>query len=332
MSRYDRQTRFHPFGEDGQHQISTSQILVFGAGALGSHIIDQLARMGANHLTVIDMDIVETSNLHRQTLYDEEDAYHLVSKVEAVKNKVSQINSEVTLTAYDVEVTSSNIEDIVSEINPDIIIDGMDNFKVRFLINEVCHKYEIPWVYGAAVGSKGTFYGIDYQGPCLKCLMQTIPETGESCAINGVLPPIVSIVASYEVAEVIRYLSGKGFSKQMITIDAFDLGYKAMNVDILKNNECPVCENHQYDLLETKQENTIEQMCGHTYLFRMPKHAFDYSNHFPGNIVKATSFAKLIKYENYEFTLFKDGRMNAYGVHSDEEASGLYHTLIKSIR
>ena len=65
-------------------------------------------------------------------------------------------------------------------------------------------------------------------------------------------PPIVSIVASYEVAEVIRYLSGKGFSKQMITIDAFDLGYKAMNVDILKNNECPVCENHQYDLLETK--------------------------------------------------------------------------------
>ena len=155
---------------------------------------------------------------------------------------MSQINSEVTLTAYDVEVTSSNIEDIVSEINPDIIIDGMDNFKVRFLINEVCHKYEIPWVYGAAVGSKGTVYGIDYQGPCLKCLMQTIPETGESCAINGVLPPIVSIVASYEVAEVIRYLSGKGFSKQMITIDAFDLGYKAMNVDILKNNECPVCE------------------------------------------------------------------------------------------
>lgn len=213
MSRYDRQTRFHPFGEDGQHQLSTSQILVFGAGALGSHIIDQLARMGANHLTVIDMDIVETSNLHRQTLYDEEDAYHLVAKVEAVKNKVSQINSEVTLTAYDVEVTSSNIEDIVSEINPDIIIDGMDNFKVRFLINEVCHKYEIPWVYGAAVGSKGTVYGIDYQGPCLKCLMQTIPETGESCAINGVLPPIVSIVASYEVAEVIRYLSGKGFSK-----------------------------------------------------------------------------------------------------------------------
>lgn len=100
---------------------------------------------------------------------------------------MSQINSEVTLTAYDVEVTSSNIEDIVSEINPDIIIDGMDNFKVRFLINEVCHKYEIPWVYGAAVGSKGTVYGIDYQGPCLKCLMQTIPETGESCAINGVL-------------------------------------------------------------------------------------------------------------------------------------------------
>ena len=134
-----------------------------------------------------------------------------------------------------------------------MIIDGMDNFKVRFLINEVCHKYQIPWVYGAAVGSKGTIYGIDHQGPCLKCLMQTMPETGESCAINGVLPPIISIVASYEVAEAIRYLAGKGFSKQLITVDAFDINYKAMNIDILKNKDCPVCENQEYDLLNLKR-------------------------------------------------------------------------------
>ena len=88
MSRYDRQTRFQPFGEDGQTKLSNAHILVFGAGALGTHIIDQLARMGANHIAIIDMDIVEISNLHRQTLYDEEDAYHLTSKVQAVKEKL----------------------------------------------------------------------------------------------------------------------------------------------------------------------------------------------------------------------------------------------------
>ncbi len=332
MSRYDRQTRFQPFGEDGQTKLSNAHILVFGAGALGTHIIDQLARMGADHIAIIDMDIVEISNLHRQTLYDEEDAYHLTSKVQAVKEKIKKINSNIAISTYDVEVNSSNIEDIINEVQPDMIIDGMDNFKVRFLINEVCHKYQIPWVYGAAVGSKGTIYGIDHQGPCLKCLMQTMPETGESCAINGVLPPIISIVASYEVAEAIRYLAGKGFSKQLITVDAFDINYKAMNIDILKNKDCPVCENQQYDLLNLKKDNQIESMCGQTFLFRLPKHAFDYANHFPGNVIKSTSFAKLIQYENYEFTLFKDGRMNAYGIQSDEEAQGIYHTLLKSIR
>ena len=216
MSRYERQTRFAPFGEEGQQKLSSSQILIFGAGALGSHIVDQLARMGAHHIAIVDMDIVEISNLHRQTLFDEEDAHTLISKVEAIKHKVNQININVNLTTYDLEVTSSNIENLIKNVEPDIIIDGMDNFKIRYLINEVCHKYQIPWVYGAAVGSKGSVYGIDHQGPCLKCLLQTIPDTGESCAINGVIPPVISMIASYEVAEAVRYLSGKGFSKQLM--------------------------------------------------------------------------------------------------------------------
>lgn len=332
MSRYERQTRFAPFGEEGQQKLSTSQILIFGAGALGSHIVDQLARMGAHHIAIVDMDIVEISNLHRQTLFDEEDAHTLISKVEAIKHKVNQINTNVNLTTYDLEVTSSNIENLIKNVEPDIIIDGMDNFKIRYLINEVCHKYQIPWVYGAAVGSKGSVYGIDHQGPCLKCLLQTIPDTGESCAINGVIPPVISMIASYEVAEAVRYLSGKGFSKQLITIDAFNINYKSMNVDALKNKDCPVCEKHEYTLLESQQERTIEDLCGNAYLFRFPPKAFKHAAHFPGNMVKSTSFAKLIQYQTYEFTLFKDGRMNAYGIHNDEEAHHLYNTLLKSIR
>ena len=98
MSRYERQTRFAPFGEEGQQKLSSSQILIFGAGALGSHIVDQLARMGAHHIAIVDMDIVEISNLHRQTLFDEEDAHTLISKVEAIKHKVNQININVNLT------------------------------------------------------------------------------------------------------------------------------------------------------------------------------------------------------------------------------------------
>lgn len=128
------------------------------------------------------------------------------------------------------------------------------------------------------------------------------------------LTPIISIVASYEVAKAVRYLSGKGYSKQLITIDAFNFKYEALNIDILKNKDCPVYEKEHYKLLETKQESNIESMCGNACLFRFPQQAFEHAEYFPGNIVKSTSFTKLIHYASYEFTLFKDGRMNAYGI------------------
>ena len=187
-------------------------------------------------------------------------------------------------------------------------------------------------MYGAAVGSKGTVYGIDFKGPCLKCLLKQIPTSAESCAINGVLPPVITQVASYEVTEAIRYLSGHGFSHKLITLDTFHIDYKALNIDILKDDECDVCGKGHYKLLETKQQQNIESLCGKTYLFRYQPTVFDYAEHFPGDIVKSTSFAKLIKDGNYDITLFKDGRMNVYGVEDDNEAEQLYHQYLKSLK
>lgn len=332
MSRYERQIRFAPFGKHGQTALSHAQILIMGAGALGSHVAAQLARMGARNLYIVDMDIIETSNLHRQSLYTEEDADNMLPKVEAIKQHIQHINSEVNVTTFYQEVESSTIEALLTSVQPDIVIDGMDHFKIRYLINEVCHKYQIPWVYGAAVGSKGTVYGIDFKGPCLKCLLQYIPETGESCAINGVLPPIISQVASYEVMEAVRYLIGVGFSKQLITLDVFNVSYKAMNVDVLQDDNCQVCVQGYYEILETKQQTHIENLCGKTYLFRFQTHAFDYAHHFSGHIIKETPFAKLIHYQNYRMTLFQDGRMNVYGVTNNEEAQQLYHQFLKALK
>ncbi|MCE5090257.1 ThiF family adenylyltransferase [Staphylococcus devriesei] len=332
MQRYQRQMRFHPFGENGQNALTRANILILGAGALGSHVVEQLARMGAHHLTIVDMDIVEESNLHRQALYTEDDAVNMTPKVYAVKDKIAHINSNVDVQTYYQEIDSTNIEDLLRDVNPDIVIDGMDHFKIRYLINEACHKHNIPWVYGAAVGSKGTVYGIDFSGPCLKCLLKRMPSSGESCAINGVLPPVISQVASYEVSEAVRYLSGHGFSKKLITINAFDIDYKAMNVDILKDDTCEVCAKHHYTLLETKQQQQIESLCGKTYLFRYDASVFEHADYFPGDIVKSTSFAKLIKDDDYEITLFKDGRMNVYGVEDDDEANKLYHYYLKAIK
>lgn len=293
MSRYERQTRFQPFGETGQAQLEQTKIMVLGAGALGSHIIDQLARMGAHHLAIVDMDIVELSNLHRQTLYDEQDAQLMTSKVEALKQKIHTINQQVHLKTYHQELLSTNIEDIIKDFQPDIILDGMDHFKIRYLINEVCHKLNIPWIYGAAVGSKGTVYGIDFTGPCL---------------------------------------SGYGFSQQLITLDAFNIQHQSLNIRQLKDDQCPVCHFQQYDVLNDKQNHTIEPLCGDTVRFRLPAHSFDYASDFPGHMIKSTPFAKLIQHKDLAFTLFKDGRMNVHGITEETDVHALYHQLLKAIK
>lgn len=332
IQRYNRQARFHGFGEQGQQQLGTQHFMILGAGALGSHCAEMLVRMGVGKLTVVDMDIVEIDNLHRQATYDEHDAQDMLPKVIALQQHLTQINSEVEVEALYQELTNTNIEEIIANVNPDIVMDGMDHFKIRYLINEVCHKLQLPWIYGAAVGSKGTVYAIDYQGPCLKCMLQTIPETGESCAINGVLPPAVQQVASMQVSELLRWLSGHGFSRKLITLDCFEFNYRTLNIDQLKDSECPVCAKGNYELLNQRTENKIEGRCGDVFLFRFNSNTFDHVAYLPTHVLKSNPFAKVMTYKDYEMTLFKDGRMNVYGIQQEGEAEALYHTLLKSLK
>lgn len=332
INRYNRQSRYRRFGEEGQRRLQTMNVMILGAGALGSNLAEMLTRMGVHEISIIDMDIVELSNLHRQALYDEEDAQQMLPKVEALKSKLNKINATTKINTLYEELTSTNIEKILSDHNPDIVMDGMDHFEIRYLINEACHKLQIPWIYGAAVGSKGTVYAIDYKGPCLKCLLQAIPNTGESCAINGVLPPVINQVVSIQVSELMRYASGEGFSKKLITVDTFELKQQAINIDGLKNNECHVCEQDDYELLNKTQFSQIESMCGNAYLFRFNKQAFNYATYFPGHIIKENPFAKLIQYKDVNCTLFRDGRMNVHGIEDESTARQLYEEFNKQLK
>ena len=331
IERYNRQVRYHQFGEHGQRQLQKTHVMIMGAGALGSHSAEMLVRMGVGSLTVIDMDIVELSNLHRQALYDELDAEKMLPKVEALKHKLNQINSNVQVTAIDREITNLNIENLLSTYHPDIVIDGMDHFKIRYLINESCNKQNIPWIYGAAVGSQGTVYGIDDQGPCLKCLLETMPSTGESCAINGVLPPVIYQVASMQVSELMRWVSGEAFSKKLITIDCFNMQYKSMDISALKQSDCNVCKKHEYALLNDKYDNKIEKQCGDMFLLRFNADIFNHTDYLPVTVKKANNFVKLLSYQPYEITLFKDGRMHVYGVENEGEAEKIYREIGKSL-
>lgn len=332
IERYQRQLRFPQFGEAGQRQLMAMHVMVVGVGALGSHVAEMLVRMGIGKLTIIDMDIVELSNLHRQSLYDEQDADQVLPKVVALERHLQCINSSVTVESYDCELTSKNIEDILQAAQPHVVIDGMDHFRIRYMINEVCHKQQIPWIYGAAVGSKGTVYGIDFQGPCLKCLLATMPDTAESCAINGVLPPVVTQIASMQVSELLRYAAGVGFSGKLITVDTFEIKHQAMNVAVLSDNNCPVCKHQRYELLNKPMQQRIEALCGNTYLFRFASATFNNAQYLPGQLIKENPFAKIFSYDQVHCTLFRDGRMNVYGLSDDIEAQQLYNQFNKALK
>lgn len=331
-ARYSRQTRFAPFGQQGQHHLEQTHVLVMGAGALGSHLAEQLVRMGVGKLTIVDMDIVEISNLHRQALYDETDAREMRPKVYALADKLKAINAQIDVQPIYEEITSMNIETMIQDINPDILLDGMDHFAIRFLFNEVCHKLNLPWIYGAAVGGKGSVYAIDYTGPCLRCFMEETPETAESCAINGVIPPVIMQVVSYQIAELMRFVSGKDFSGKLITVSPFEIKQQAMDVSRLKNPNCTVCAQGQYAYLGQRQTNVIEGSCGDTYVFRFKADHFDNADLFPGEVLKANPYVKLLNVHGYDATLFKDGRMNVHHIEDEDSAEALYRTLLKAVK
>ncbi|WP_312503678.1 ThiF family adenylyltransferase, partial [Bacillus luti] len=174
-ARYSRQQLFKPIGIQGQEKIRNKHVLIVGAGALGSASSESFVRAGIGKLTIIDRDYVEWSNLQRQQLYSEEDAREKIPKAIAAKNRLEQINSEVQMDA-----SVENMEDLLK--NVDVIIDATDNFDIRFIINDLSQKHNIPWIYGSCVGSYGMSYTIiPQETPCLHCVLKNVPVTGVTC-------------------------------------------------------------------------------------------------------------------------------------------------------
>src|SRR5262245_42652022 len=165
--RYSRQTRFTPIGEEGQQRLASSRVLLIGLGALGTVAADQIVRAGVGFLRVVDRDFVELSNLQRQSLFDEDDVRENLPKAIAGANKLRRINSTVQIEAAIDDINPANVEDFISDV--DLVLDGVDNFETRFVLNDACAKLGKPWIYTAAVGSYGLVMPIlPGLTPCLR--------------------------------------------------------------------------------------------------------------------------------------------------------------------
>jgi molybdopterin/thiamine biosynthesis adenylyltransferase len=333
--RYSRQIRFAPIGADGQARISAARVALIGAGALGSVAAELLVRAGAGFVRLIDRDFVELSNLQRQALYDEEDVRQNLPKAVAAEAKLRRINSSVQIEAVVDDVNPSTVEDYIQDV--DIVLDALDNFETRFVINDACAKHSRPWIYSAAVGSYGLVMPIiPGKSPCLRCMLGSLPAPGSSptCDTAGVIGPITHIVASMQVAEALKWICGavQPQDLRLVTYDVWANTFHRMNLGAEVMATCPVCSEGRYDYLNGSPLRTVT-LCGRNAVQLIPavKGDMDFerlSKSVPAGAVQYNDFLMKCSTPPYELTLFKDGRAIVKGTEEASMARSVYSKIV----
>lgn len=333
LQRYSRQTLFQPIGIEGQMKLLKSRAVIVGMGALGTVIANHLVRSGVGYVRIIDRDLVELSNLQRQTLYAEEDALNHLPKVIAAEQRLKKINSSVTVEPIIADINLDNAEDLL--VGFDVIIDGTDNFMTRYLINDVALKHSIPWVYGGAVSSRGMFAVIiPGKTPCYRCLFPHVPSgLGETCDTIGVLSPITSIIGSFEAMEALKILVGAHTNPNLEQFDIWDNSTLQMDISKGDNPNCPTCKQHHYEFLDrsSQQQVAYTTLCGRDTVQIQPrsKHQLDFlsiaSRLKTSGQVKLTTFMlRFSPDESITMVLFKDGRVLIHGTNDIVKAKSYY--------
>jgi adenylyltransferase/sulfurtransferase len=237
MDVYSRQIALRDIGYEGQVRIRKARVCVVGVGGLGSTMVTQLAGMGIGFLRIVDHDVVERVNLHRQGVYSVKTLGML--KVKAAENRIREINPDVEVEALPLSVNDYNAESIVKGVN--VVLDGLDSLRVRRIVNRACVKLHVPYVFGSAVemfGNASTI--IPGETPCLDCFLPR-QEPSATCATVGVHPSLVSIVASIQVSEAVRIITGvKPILKSKLLF--FDLRNMLLEtIEIKRSESCETC-------------------------------------------------------------------------------------------
>lgn len=334
LDRYSRQMRFPGIGEEGQRRLVESHVTLCGCGALGTVLANALVRAGVGHLRLIDRDFIETNNLQRQVLFDEHDVAENLPKAEAAARKLGAINSSVYVEPVVTDIDRTNIIELVQDA--DLILDGTDNFEIRYLINDAAVKLDKPWVYGGCIGSHGqTMTILPGETPCLRCVFEAAPNPGEAgtCETAGVLSPIVNIVASFQVAEALKILTGRRaqINRELIYVDVWDNIQRRIKIaPLLGKVECPCCQRRRFEWLDGEHGAHTTSLCGRNAVqvaHRSPSHLnFEEMARHLEVLGKVSYNRFLLKFnvDSYEFTVFPDGRAIIKGTNDVEKARTLY--------
>lgn len=337
LGRYSRQILFSGIGEEGQLKLLESKVAIVGVGALGTVCANHLVRSGVGYIRLIDRDVVDLSNLQRQSLFNEEDVNQNLPKAVAAQKRLNSINSTVTIDAVISDLNLDNAEELLAGV--DVIIDGTDNFMTRYLINDVGVKYGIPWIHGAAVSSRGMFAVIKPGlTPCYRCLFPQVPAgRGETCDTIGVLSPITDIIGSFQAMEAIKLQVGAATNTNLEQIDIWDTSFFSMDTSKGKNPQCPTCVNRQFDFLDrlSSVQETYSSLCGRDTVqiyFREKRerdlHKLGEHLKQNGQVIGNQFLLRFSPDDETSIVVFKDGRVLVHGTNDIVKAKSLYSKYI----
>ena len=340
LERFSRQVMLEEIGYGGQLKLKNAKICVVGVGGLGNPITSRLVAMGIGQLRIVDRDVIELSNLHRQTMYDESDVGQV--KVEVAAKKLQKLNPTCKIESLAISVNEYNAKEVIDGY--DVVIDALDSVNARYALNKACVEKNIPFVTGAAVGVSGqAFTIIPKQSACYYCMFPDLNEdTMPTCSIEGVHPSILSLVGGIEVAEAVKIILEKkpSLSDRILHIDLENLDFQ--NTRTFRADECPICGSGKLEVSE-KRELILEELCGRnrgkrTYSIT-PTDIFDIDVNSVTNIAKQKGFTVdnqgdlglSLRTNDLSVSFMKKGSAVIVGSKDEDDAILLYKSLLVKI-
>jgi molybdopterin/thiamine biosynthesis adenylyltransferase len=333
--RYSRQVLFRGIGADGQRRLATARVAIVGCGATGSALALLLGRAGVGTLRIIDRDYVEPSNLQRQSLFDENDAAESVPKAIAAARKIAAFNSEVAVEPEVADLTPTNVARLLARCH--LVLDGTDNFETRYLVNDYAIEQGVPWIYAAAVGSYGVTMNIlPGETACLACVFPAPPRgVVETCDTSGILNSAVNLIASVQASEALKLLVGAR-DRLRRTLFSFDVwtNERSEISTASPRSDCQSCGKREFVHLEGKGRPHIT-LCGRNSVqIHERERPIDFAELSqrlkPHGTVRHNDLVLKFWRDDYEITLFPDGRAIIKGTTDTAVARSLYARYVGS--
>jgi adenylyltransferase/sulfurtransferase len=325
-------------GLEGQKKLKGSRVSIIGVGGLGCFSSVQLASMGIGYLRLIDQDVVDITNLHRQILYDTDSLGY--PKVEIAQRRLTALNPHVEIDAIPLTVNEETADDVVKDV--DVVLDGLDHFAPRYAINKACVKHKIPYVYGGVLETYGNVTTIiPEKTACLECFLGRLSDEGmPTCETVGVFPSVLATVTSIQVSEAVKLLTGStpSLANKMLFIDLNTLSFTSFS--IVNRENCPTCGTPSIEVKPPKSELKVVELCGKDSFMASPIQPLQMNIVEVANLLKEqfeiklrSSFGlTLERSDGVSISLMKTGNALIKGVSDKKDAITIYDELMAALK